>query len=339
MVDPEQYSNQSVGKWLDKLHPVINNAALNAIIKHKKNQQDKLDENEFWSRVEQYINIFKTIESIIGTHREKKWHELFTAEILFDFYIRFLEMYGKQERFGFKNIEVEHLQSMFVSLKPCVNSMTVKQTFSLFKLLAHPQFYQFLKSIDGEVTFNQLQDWLKKDVHSLPEKVKQPFIQLVSYQTDSKRVEAETQQFYRTLETRFTLTVEKLQQYLIDLTPKPFDQKIKTLSQNEKDNVTVKQEDKQIAAIGNSIISMKLALFLLQCMTLIVINIIFFSLTLLVCSMICAGIIICQYFSQPQSELKETNKPLFRFFNKDQTQNKQLPELLAIAPNDLNPCN
>lgn len=313
--DPTQYSNQSIGEWIDKLKPIFNNSAVAAIIKLKKSKNDDHAETNLWDRLENYFKVFNKVGSIVEKHRDKKWHEFFKSDILFDIYVQSIQIDEIKQQLGLTKSDPSQLLAMFSALKPFISSLSVKQTFSLFKLLAHPQFYQCLHQLNGEITFAQLQSWLKDDTQALPEAAKKPLNELKAYQSDAKRIEADTEHYLRTLESRFTLTNDQLKKYLNDLTPKPTIPNSAVVEQKEKSKVSHKKALSSHSESSPSFLSTNFAFLSLQYALLITVNIIFFSMTLLIASILFASMMTYQYVAAQNPAFIKKWTPSFRFFN------------------------
>ena len=209
-------NEMTLGLFLDNIAPLLKNKAFVSIMSTVFKLNDMANLIPYLTSMPELI---KTLEP----YRESKLKETLNAET-------FMVLLQKSSQFEFvkKTLEKTEYKDLFarlLELKPetlsTFRTLSFQEFLGLIKVIAHPNFFDFLKVLPAKTTFAELTLWLEADLDKVPLEVKEALTKLRDYQSNREKIEADTTRSLLTLKGRYTLSSDKLKAELAQLVPKP----------------------------------------------------------------------------------------------------------------------
>lgn len=183
----------------------------------KKVSQRKLD------RFNQYLEKIPVLLACLDPYQERNVNDLLTFETMIALFLQVSSLDGvkqKVDETAFKAI-LPRMLELSTKTIAALNSLSLKDCLGFMKLMAHPNFFDFIKQLPRETTFAELVAWLNAAIEEVPDLVKAPLVELRHYQSNRERIEVDTKNKLLMLKQDFDLNLDKLKAGLERLCPPP----------------------------------------------------------------------------------------------------------------------
>ncbi|MCR9191522.1 MAG: hypothetical protein NXI01_02550 [Gammaproteobacteria bacterium] len=205
----------TIETFLDEIAPLLKNKAILAII-------NKLGESQDWT-MGPILQLLPEVIKALDEYKDRKFKEIARPEILMKMLTtvlksEYIKSLMEPEAHEVMLQRLESLPKNFVTIfKDC----KIQELLALVKVIAHPQFSDFLSQLPPEACFQDLIDWLKEnDPKKLPPAVQGPKQELDAYQENHERIAENTQQECQNLKRKFHLRPAHIEAHRMALLPK-----------------------------------------------------------------------------------------------------------------------
>ena len=115
-------------------------------------------------------------------------------------------------------IQLVELKPDFIS---AFHHLSFPEFLGLLKVIAHPNFFDFLNTLPPQTTFAELNLLLITELDSIPPDIKVALSELKHYQSNREKIAEDSRQSLLTLKEKFMISGDTLKTELARLAPKP----------------------------------------------------------------------------------------------------------------------
>jgi len=208
----------TLGFFLDNVAPLLKHKAfVNMAIKY-------LELNE-QSNLIPFVQVIPALLKSLEPYRDKKIHELLHMKTLVPLFYQICQL--EEVKKAITGTEFKNILSRMSCLTPeCLlafGQLSFKEFVALTKVIAHPDFANFLQKLPPQTTFTKLIQWLQEESEDVPKEVEEALDELWTYQSHREQISEENKQILLTLKEKFSLSLDKLKTGLAHIAPVPSD--------------------------------------------------------------------------------------------------------------------
>jgi|GEM_PF-5625674 len=201
--DPNERTLRHV---VDKIKPLIQNRAFISLITKVLTYGERTD-------LIKYVESIPSLLQMLEPHLDKPLNETLNAATLLQLLPAFFEIEPVKK--ALEGTEFKFFLEKTLILKPALlaglRDLTLAQLVALLRVIAHPNFLDFLKKMPGETTLAGLIDLLgQDDLQSLSPEIAAALTELRHYQTNHQRIAAESERAFRDLKRKFHLGADDI---------------------------------------------------------------------------------------------------------------------------------
>lgn len=174
----------TVGEFLDKFSPLLNNKAFILLITKVLEQQGKKD-------LEKKLPLLPLFLFALEPYRNLKIQELFNPEKLMGLLLQLNQLEivrNKIDNAEFQKIMTE-VSRFKLNVTPMCDDVSIHDAFELIQCMAHPSFFEFLKALPKKSSLQDIITWLHADFNLVPLKAQEPLKKLRDYQSNHESVQ------------------------------------------------------------------------------------------------------------------------------------------------------
>lgn len=299
----------SVGTLLDNLGPLLKNKTFVALLSYA------LKQNHF----EHFIPYLKALPDALEAlhpYRSLPLKALLTGERLIGLMLQVAQlddvkiMMGDNRLFQTLLTKIPMLHPDFFST---FNQLSAKQMAGFIKVAAHPECFKYLNQLPPETQFSDISLWLRPNIpiETLPVEAREAVMGIRTYQENRERIAEDTKHALLSLRHEFELSTAQMSHYLEHLQPHEPTPLIPSIPQKKTPWIKI---------IGYGVLGVGL----------IALNIFFFSIPLLLTTLMLVAWYTYSSLKSDSSHLTKTSHEL-PIENTASVDNTPVPPLLTLV--------